>query len=63
MYILSYVQCIAAIQQVHQDISDVEARFGVMNPEEVGNKERLNFGLVEVVYEWARNKVNIIANL
>lgn len=47
----------ATIQKVHQDISDVENRFNVANSDEVGNKERLNFGLVEVVYEWARNKV------
>lgn len=41
-----------------KDIIAVETALQVANHDETITKDRLNFGLVEVVYEWARNKVN-----
>lgn len=43
--------------EVDHDIRLVEAKFNVGKADETVEKERLNFGLIEVVYEWARNKV------
>uniref|UniRef100_A0A182TC05 DSHCT domain-containing protein n=1 Tax=Anopheles maculatus TaxID=74869 RepID=A0A182TC05_9DIPT len=40
-------------REVENDIRMVERQFGVTD---VCKKEELNFGLTEVVYEWARNK-------
>lgn len=50
-------KCIEAIQKVDLDIVAVENSFNVQSNDETITKDRLNFGLVEVVYEWARNKV------
>lgn len=46
-----------AFVEVDHDIRQVEAKFNVGRADETVEKERLNFGLIEVVYEWARNKV------
>jgi antiviral helicase SKI2 len=43
-------------KEVEDDISKVEAMFNVTKNDDVQAKDKLNFGLVEVVYEWARNK-------
>lgn len=42
---------------VEHDIRAVEMRFNVGKVDETVEKDRLNFGLIEVVYEWAKNKV------
>lgn len=47
----------AAIKAVDKDISIIEKTFNASSHDESIEKERLNFGLVEVVYEWAQNKV------
>ncbi|XP_058062804.1 superkiller complex protein 2 [Anopheles bellator] len=47
------LQAEAQFREVENDIRTVERQYGVT---EVIKKEELNFGLVEVVYEWARNK-------
>lgn len=44
---------------VEHDIREVEMRFNVGKVDETVEKDRLNFGLIEVVYEWAKNKVKI----
>ena len=41
---------------VARDIADVELRFGLSRSADEYEKE-LKFGLVEVVYEWAKGKV------
>ncbi|KAL7016749.1 hypothetical protein ACKWTF_010116 [Chironomus riparius] len=41
---------------VENDIREVETKYNVGKADETVEKDRLNFGLVEVVYEWARNK-------
>lgn len=46
-----------AFVDVDHDIRQVEAKFNVGKADETVEKERLNFGLIEVVYEWAKNKV------
>ena len=46
-----------AFIEVDHDIRQVETKFNVGKADETVEKERLNFGLIEVVYEWARNKV------
>lgn len=46
-----------AFVEVDNDIRQVETRFNVSRDDESVAKEKLNFGLIEVVYEWARNKV------
>ncbi|XP_050079351.1 helicase SKI2W [Anopheles maculipalpis] len=43
----------AQFREVENDILQVERQYGVTD---VCKKEELNFGLTEVVYEWARNK-------
>uniref|UniRef100_A0A6E8V3K2 Helicase SKI2W n=1 Tax=Anopheles coluzzii TaxID=1518534 RepID=A0A6E8V3K2_ANOCL len=43
----------AQFREVENDIRLVERQYGVTD---VCKKEELNFGLTEVVYEWARNK-------
>jgi hypothetical protein len=47
----------AKFVEVDEDIHQVEAKFNVGRADETVEKDRLNFGLIEVVYEWARNKV------
>lgn len=42
---------------MNQTIIDVENKFNVASSDDTVAKNRLNFGLVQVVYEWARNKV------
>lgn len=42
---------------VEHDIRAVETRFNVGKADETVEKDRLNFGLIEVVFEWAKNKV------
>jgi hypothetical protein len=42
---------------VENDIREVEMRYNVGKVDETVEKDRLNFGLIEVVYEWAKNKV------
>ncbi|ETN66955.1 antiviral helicase SKI2 [Anopheles darlingi] len=46
-------KAVTQFREVENDIRSVERQHGVM---EVVKKEELNFGLVEVVYEWACNK-------
>lgn len=46
-----------AFVDVDHDIRQVESKYNVGRADETVEKERLNFGLIEVVYEWARNKV------
>ncbi|XP_035772881.1 helicase SKI2W-like [Anopheles albimanus] len=46
-------KAVVQFREVENDIRSVERQHGVM---EVVKKEELNFGLVEVVYEWACNK-------
>lgn len=43
--------------EVDNDIRQVEAKYSVGRVDETVEKDKLNFGLIEVVYEWARNKV------
>lgn len=42
---------------VDKDIHQVEGKYNVGRADETVEKDKLNFGLIEVVYEWARNKV------
>lgn len=58
-----FFKCIEAIKQVNESITNVEARHNVTSSDVTMAKDRLNFGLVEVVYEWARNKVNKMFSL
>lgn len=44
---------------VENDIREVESKYHVNKADETVEKDRLNFGLIEVVYEWARNKVSL----
>lgn len=53
------LQCIANIQEVDQEIIQIENKHKVSSHDEMIARDRLNFGLVEVVYEWARNKVRL----
>lgn len=53
----SLKKSIAEIVKVDDLILSVERKFNVGNYDDTQEKERLNFGLVEVVYEWGRNKV------
>lgn len=46
-----------AFVDVDNDIRQVESKYNVGKADETVAKEKLNFGLIEVVYEWARNKV------
>jgi antiviral helicase SKI2 len=46
-----------AFADVENDIREVEMRYNVGKVDETVEKDRLNFGLIEVVYEWAKNKV------
>lgn len=46
-----------AFVDVDKDISLVERKYNVGSIDETVAKDKLNFGLIEVVYEWARNKV------
>lgn len=48
---------------VENDIREVEMRYNVGKADETVEKDRLNFGLIEVVYEWAKNKVKIIIKI
>lgn len=41
---------------VDRDIHTVEMQHNVGSNDETQGKDKLNFGLMEVVYEWARNK-------
>lgn len=52
-------QCIETIKSVNRDLCEAEDE--VMKEKDEG--ERLNFGLVQVVYEWARNVVIEKTNL
>lgn len=45
------------IVQVDDHILSIERKFNVGSCDDTQEKDRLNFGLVEVVYEWGRNKV------
>lgn len=49
----SIFQAKALFEEVERDIRSVEQMYGVTDLLE---RDKLNFGLVEVVYEWARNK-------
>lgn len=51
------LQCIDNIKQVDEEIIQIENKHKVSTHDEMIARDRLNFGLVEVVYEWARNKV------
>lgn len=48
--------------KVDNEITQVEAKYNVGKSDESVAKDKLNFGLIEVVYEWARNKVGIQKN-
>lgn len=50
-------EMMVAFVEVDNDIRRVEAQFNVSNDDESVAKDKLNFGLIEVVYEWAQNKV------
>lgn len=43
------------IQAVFTEIQCLEAKFRISN--EIGREQELNFGLVNVVYQWASEKV------
>ncbi|EDX14107.1 helicase SKI2W [Drosophila simulans] len=45
-------ECVAAFEQINDTILAEEQRFQAT----ISTDNRLNFGLLEVVYEWARNK-------
>lgn len=49
-----------AFIEVDHDIRQVESKYKVGRADETVEKEKLNFGLIEVVYEWARNKVRFL---
>lgn len=42
---------------MHREIQLLESKYRISN--ETGRDEELNFGLVEVVYQWASNKVRV----
>ncbi|XP_063704669.1 superkiller complex protein 2 [Culicoides brevitarsis] len=44
------------LQIVDNDIHTVEMQYNVGSNDDMQGKDKLNFGLMEVVYEWARNK-------
>lgn len=46
-------QCVKEFEEINDNILSVELRHHAV----VQTEDRLNFGLLEVVYEWARNKV------
>lgn len=50
-----------AFVDVDNDIRQVEAKYNVAKADESVEREKLNFGLIEVVYEWARSKVPMSA--
>lgn len=52
----SLLKSIKEINRVDEIISKTERKFNVGSFDDTQEKDRLNFGLVEVVYEWARNK-------
>lgn len=43
------------IRAVYSEIQDLESKYQISN--DIGREEELNFGLVEVVYQWASKKV------
>lgn len=51
-----------SFSDVENLIREVEMKYNVGKADETVEKDRLNFGLVEVVYEWARNKVVVCLN-
>lgn len=53
-------QCIDSIKGVDEEIVQIENKHKVSTHDEMIARDRLNFGLAEVVYEWARNKVSFV---
>lgn len=59
-------QCVETIKLVDRELREAEDDVMTNVDKEIRESaqmldgERLNFGLVQVVYEWARNKVFII---
>ncbi|KAJ6639246.1 Helicase SKI2W [Pseudolycoriella hygida] len=49
-------KCIENIKEVDEHIVEIENKHKVSSSDEMTARDRLNFGLAEVVYEWARNK-------
>lgn len=49
--------------EVEDDIKQVEKEFMVAQGDENVAKDKLNFGLIQVVYEWGRNKVSFQSHL
>ncbi|KAG5678423.1 hypothetical protein PVAND_008097 [Polypedilum vanderplanki] len=47
---------IQKVTEVEESIREVEMKYNVGKSDETVERDRLNFGLIEVVYEWARNK-------
>jgi antiviral helicase SKI2 len=45
-------------EEVDADIRTVETEFNVAGEDDAVAKDKLNFGLIQVVYEWGRNKVS-----
>ena len=46
------------IKEIANNITDVEIKCNVNQEDTLETIEKLNFGLMEVVYEWARGKVS-----
>jgi len=55
MLISFYFKCVKEFEDIDEFILAEEQRHNAAT--ETGS--RLNFGLIEVVYEWARNKVSL----
>lgn len=54
-YNFLYYQAIEDMKNIHDKIGSEELALGIQSDE---FQDELNFGLVNVVYEWAINKVN-----
>lgn len=60
------IQCVETIKSVDRALKEVEdevmqgAEKDIRETAQILNADRLNFGLVQVVYEWARDKVSLL---
>lgn len=52
------LQGIEDFRLVDKDIREVENAYNVGSFDDAAGKDKLNFGLVEMVYKWAQNQVS-----
>lgn len=45
------------LEKVNDELLDIEKDYDIGSRDDSSEFDRLNFGLLEVVYEWASNKV------